>query len=192
MSSFKIVEGNVITMAKEGLFDVTTHGCNCFCSMGAGIAPQMAKAFDCDKYPQEDETKVGYYNKLGQIDFGLHIIDSSSDLEHLKKGSNLYGDSLDWAWQSIHDNEEKLKILFVVNSYSQYYYGRKTLKEGEIPLDYVALRLCLRKINAIFGGKSIGLPYIGCGLAGGNEGIVINIIQEELKNMDVTLVKYTG
>ena len=88
MSSFKIVEGNVITMAKEGLFDVTTHGCNCFCSMGSGIAPQMAKAFDCDKYPLEED-KVGYFNKLGQIEFGVYIVESTSELEHLKTGSNL-------------------------------------------------------------------------------------------------------
>ena len=82
------------------------------------------------------------------------------------------------------------------------------------PLDYEALTLCLRKINHIFKGKHIGLPLIGCGLAGGvwdyhklpktsDEEIEIyeqfyhqekkdvkTIIQEELKDMDVTIVHY--
>jgi len=41
-----------------------------------------------------------------------------------------------------------------------------------------------------FKGKHIGIPYlIGCGLAGGDTGRVLGIIEEELKDMKVTLVK---
>jgi len=192
MGKYKEVKGDLITLALNGEFDVITHGVNCFCNMGAGIAPKLAKAFNCDEYPLERQENTGFYNKLGQIDFGLHLTDSTSELEHLKSGSNLYGDNLEWAWQSIHDNEDKLKILFVVNSYTQYYYGTKNLKIGEIPLDYIALTLCLRKINSIFNGKSIGIPLIGCGLAKGDENIVLQIIKDELKDMDVTLVRYDG
>ena len=82
---------------------------------------------------------------------------------------------------------------------------------GEIrtkPFDYEALILCLRKINHIFKGKHIGLPgSIGAGLAGGiwdkndlplkmlealhrNFKDVKTIIQEELKDMNVTIVHY--
>ena len=33
-----IVKGDLIKSAKEGQFDVIIHGCNCFNTMGAGIA----------------------------------------------------------------------------------------------------------------------------------------------------------
>ena len=61
--------GNLITLAELGHFDVVTHGCNCFCTMGAGIAPQMAKAFGCDKFAMEAPEYRGDINKLGVIDF---------------------------------------------------------------------------------------------------------------------------
>jgi O-acetyl-ADP-ribose deacetylase (regulator of RNase III) len=37
----KYVDGDLIKLALKGEFDVIVHGCNCFCQMGAGIAPQM-------------------------------------------------------------------------------------------------------------------------------------------------------
>lgn len=94
----------------------------------------------------------------------------------------------------------------VVNAYTQYGPGPN--------LDYNALRLCLRKINHIFPNHHIGLPQIGCGIAGGiwdiNEFAMQNyasfrkavalrqdgfkdvktIIIEELKDCNVTVVIY--
>lgn len=46
---YEEIEGDLIALAKQGLFDVIAHGCNCFCTMRAGIAPQMVKAFGVDK-----------------------------------------------------------------------------------------------------------------------------------------------
>ena len=34
----KIIKGNLISLALAGEFEVIIHGCNCFCTMGAGIA----------------------------------------------------------------------------------------------------------------------------------------------------------
>jgi O-acetyl-ADP-ribose deacetylase (regulator of RNase III) len=48
----------------------------------------------------------------------------------------------------------------------------------------------MKKINYKFKGKHIGLPLIGCGLAGGDVTIVKKIIQEELKDCTVTIVNY--
>lgn len=46
-------------------FDIVVHGCNCFCTMGAGIARQLS-----NKYPQvalvDKMTKTGDKNKLGR------------------------------------------------------------------------------------------------------------------------------
>lgn len=150
------VIGDLIELALASEFDVITHGCNCFCTMGAGIAVPMKKAFGCDKFPLEDLTYKGDFNKLGQIDWAI-------------------------IWT---EYIQLTKPLFVVNSYTQYNYG------GVAPFDYEAFTLCMRKINHIFPHKHIGLPKIGAGLAGGNWETIKQIIKQELKDCDVTVVIY--
>jgi O-acetyl-ADP-ribose deacetylase (regulator of RNase III) len=67
MISYSEVPGNLISMALKGNFDVIGHGCNCLSTMGAGIAPQMASTFGCDKFPMELQgPDIG---KLGKIDY---------------------------------------------------------------------------------------------------------------------------
>jgi O-acetyl-ADP-ribose deacetylase (regulator of RNase III) len=68
------VKGDLIELAKAGEFDVIAHGCNCFCNMASGIAPQMARAFGCNLYPLEAMNTRGDMNKLGQIDFGTQLV----------------------------------------------------------------------------------------------------------------------
>jgi O-acetyl-ADP-ribose deacetylase (regulator of RNase III) len=41
----KTVHGDLIRLAQEGAFDLIVHGCNCFCTMGAGIAKSIKAAF---------------------------------------------------------------------------------------------------------------------------------------------------
>lgn len=156
------MKGDLIKLAKEGHFDVITHGCNCFCTMGAGIAPQMAKAFGCDTYEMEAPQYRGDRNKLGTIDFEVHT----------RNNGNTDFD------------------LAVINSYTQYHYGPNHEDGHKKPVDYDAIRLCMRKINNVFRGKTIGLPMIGAGLAGGDWNIISNIIETELTRMDVWIVKY--
>ena len=71
-------------------------------------------------------------------------------------------------------------ILAVVNCYTQFNPG----PDG----NYAALTLCLSKINYIFKGRHIGLPQIGCGIAGLDWNEVKEIIKEELVDCDVTVV----
>lgn len=168
---YKEVEGNLIILALEGRFDVIAHGCNCMCQMGAGIAPQMAASFGCNKYPLEHKDYQGDINKLGQIDYvqGLVLAD---------KRFVRYWQEHMIALQGSHR-------LTVVNAYTQYRWNAK----GK-PLDYEALTLCMRKMNHEFEGSHIGLPQIGAGLAGGNWATIKSIIQTELKDCDVTVVIY--
>lgn len=56
----KTVEGNLIQLAKEGEFDVIIQGCNCFHTMGAGIAAQIANQFP---EAQEVDLSTGYGDK---------------------------------------------------------------------------------------------------------------------------------
>ena len=48
----------------------------------------------------------------------------------------------------------------------------------------------MKSIKGNFSGKKIGLPLIGCGLAGGDWSTVSHIIREELKGEDFTIVRY--
>lgn len=71
----------------------------------------------------------------------------------------------------------------IINAYTQFYYGNDSRK-----LDYEALYSCLEKINKLMkNGDKILFPKIGCGLAGGNWKIVKMMLEEVLKEKDVTI-----
>lgn len=160
------INGDLIALALKGNFDVIAHGCNCMSNMGAGIAVQMNRYFDCSLF--EMETWGPNIHKLGCIDYEVFALDSYTHYPVRYKGS-----------------VEGLPELTVVNAYTQYYPSVRTK-----PLDYEALTLCLRKINHTFKGKRIGLPMIGAGLAGGDWSRIKTIIMSELKDCDVTVVIY--
>lgn len=152
--AYKETHGDLLKLALQGEFDAVAHGCNCFCVMGAGIAPQFARHFGADQFPLEDPKYRGNMNKLGMID-AKHIILPNT------------------------------KPLIVINAYTQYDTRPTYLGQA---LDYEALTLCFRKINQRYRGKKLGLPQIGCGLAGGSWSIVKKLIHAELADVDVTVV----
>lgn len=77
--------------------------------------------------------------------------------------------------------------VIIVNAYGQYDTG---LYQRQ--LDYDALRCCMYNINRDprFQNLQIGLPMIGCGLAGGDWKTVETILDEELVDRYVTVVEY--
>lgn len=173
------VEGNLIELALEGKFDVIAHGCNCWNTMGAGIAPQMAKAFACDNYSLEVRDLAGAVDKLGRICYGSF---------YTKQGEEVYAYRVDKTNGRLESEGWKKNIA--INCYTQYGPGLSHRVEATHPLSYPALILCLQKINFTFKGKHIGLPLIGCGLAGGNWEDVKGLIQKYLTDMKVTIVHY--
>jgi O-acetyl-ADP-ribose deacetylase (regulator of RNase III) len=165
------IKGDLIKLAQRGKFDVIAHGCNCFCQMGAGIAPQMAKAFSCN-----DASK--YHGE-------------STSFPDLRGDMAKLGTIETYAW-FVFDEEGNRRRLDVVNAYTQYKYGRNH-KDGDLnPVDYAAIEMCMKKLNYRFKGKHIGLPKIGAGLAGGDWERIKGIIQKELKDCEVTIVIYDG
>ena len=160
MKRYKEVKGDLIKMALKGEFHVIAHGCNCFCTMGAGIAVPMAHHFGCDKYPMEQLEYRGDINKLGTIEGKPFVV----------------------------ANQHFSGMFAVVNAYTQFGFGRNHENETDAPLDYEALTLCLKKINHKFTGLDVGLPKIGCGLAGGDWKKVKKIIKKELNKCNVTVV----
>lgn len=162
----KTLRGDLLQMSEAGMFDFIAHGCNTQSTMGSGIAPQFAKKYGADTFPLE--IKGADINKLGQIDM---------------KWDEDYGH-------------------YVCNMYTQAFAGRSFGQGQTIPLDYEAIRLCFRKANhylmeiiTTIGFTDVfrvGLPWIGCGLAGGNIHNVMAIASEEFhKDIEVTFVEYS-
>lgn len=59
-------KGDLVKKALRNEFDVIVHGCNCFCTMGAGIAKTIKINFP-QAYQADLLTKKGDQNKLGTI-----------------------------------------------------------------------------------------------------------------------------
>lgn len=63
-SVLKHTKGNLLDLAEAGEFDIVVQGCNCFNTMGGGIAREIR-----ERYPMaalvDNETEKGDYNKLG-------------------------------------------------------------------------------------------------------------------------------
>lgn len=60
----KTISGDLISLAKADHFDVIVHGCNCFCTMGAGIAKAIRAEFP-EAYEADKQTAKGDRDKLG-------------------------------------------------------------------------------------------------------------------------------
>lgn len=143
------VKGNLIDSFLNNELDILVHGCNCFNTMGAGIAREVKeripKAYNIDLTTKKgDISKLGTYSKI-ETENGL-----------------------------------------VINAYTQYYYGRP--KKGiDCLLDYTALRSIFVSLNNLYPNSKVGIPFIGCGLAGGNWDKVKDIINGVTPNLLITL-----
>lgn len=78
----------------------------------------------------------------------------------------------------------------IVNGYTQ-------LNGGSGTFSYAALELVLMKTAAQFAGKRIGLPYIGCGIAGGDQNKIVDMfelfaIKAAKDGTTVTLVEFAA
>ena len=64
MSNLIKVTGDLLVCAEKGQFDFIVHGCNCFNTMGSGIAKSIREHYP-EVYSADFRTKRGDYNKLG-------------------------------------------------------------------------------------------------------------------------------
>ncbi|PIE63101.1 MAG: phosphatase [Desulfobacter postgatei] len=89
----KCVKGDLIQLALEGQFDLIIHGCNCFCTMGAGIAKQIRthfpKAWEADLGTQSgDRSKLGSYSKarVNTPSGSLYVINAYTQYHYSGQG----------------------------------------------------------------------------------------------------------
>jgi len=152
------ISGDLLRDLKN--FDAIVHGCNCFCSMGAGIAAGVAKIFP-EATAIDAQTTSGDKKKLGNITFVQYE-------DHEQHGCGIVIN----AYTQFHPGGQE-----------QGYDEEKSVEIREW-----AIRKSMKKIKETFPGKKISLPLIGAGIAGGNWDRIEKIIREELWGEDVTVV----
>jgi len=159
-TDLKHAKGNLIDMAENGDFDVIVQGCNCFNTMGGGIAREIR-----ERYPHvaevDSKTVRGDYTKLGTW---------TQENVILKNGTVTFD---------------------IINAYTQY-----NMSQGTDVFEYIAFQLILEKLAFVYPGKRFGLPYIGCGLAGGEKETIVDMIDVfagriALEGGTVTLVEFS-
>jgi O-acetyl-ADP-ribose deacetylase (regulator of RNase III) len=73
----------------------------------------------------------------------------------------------------------------IVNGYTQFHW------QGDgVLADYDAIRSVFRQVKQQFGGKRIGYPKIGAGLARGDWSIIADIVEAELAGENHTYVEF--
>jgi len=89
----KTVKGDLIKLALEGKFDIIIHGCNCFCTMGAGIAKaiksEFPEAFKVDQTTEKgDKSKLGSYTQTTTIrnEHSIIVINAYTQFNYRGKG----------------------------------------------------------------------------------------------------------
>ena len=136
--------------------NIIAHGSNCVQTMGSGVARAIR-----EKYPE------------------AYIAD---------KKDSIYGDrsklgTYTYAPVCLADPLIPNKLWFVLNLYTQYNFGTEVRQ-----LDYEALANCLEALKtfcAKYPNAKVGLPRIGCGLAGGDWSVVKAFIEATFPNKDI-------
>lgn len=162
------IKGDLIKMALLGHFTHTTHGANCFCTMGSGIAPLFAKAFGADKFPYEGDEYRGTMWKLGKTDGQLITLPKAKLDDKGSVQSEL--------WEGTFN-------LSVINSYTQFQPGPNA--------EYLAIKSCLTSIRNSMGASAhLGIPLIGCGIGGLEYEIFMDIVESVFRDWHNVTVVY--
>ncbi len=85
-------KGNLLDLAEAGDFDIIIQGCNCFNTMGGGIAREIR-----ERYPMaalvDSETEKGDYNKLGNYNTaftGKFLIVNAYTQYNMSRGTDVF------------------------------------------------------------------------------------------------------
>lgn len=128
---------DLIHLFKQKEIDILVHGCNCFQTMGAGIARIISKEYPETLQADKKQSIYADKSKLGKFTFCTI------------------------------DNQ------MIVNAYTQYHYGF-----GKDHFCYEKFPSLLDELFTKFHDKRIGMPLIGCGLAGGDMSVILEEIQK--------------
>lgn len=111
----KTIKGDLIQFALAEKFDVIIHGCNCFCTMGAGIAKLIKQKFPT-AYQADLETVKGDRNKLGTItwakaeDIELYIINGYTQFNWRGQGQKADYEAIRSVFRTVKEEYSGLRI----------------------------------------------------------------------------------
>ncbi|MEM9775968.1 MAG: macro domain-containing protein [Chloroflexota bacterium] len=102
------IKGDLIKLALIGDFDVIIHGCNCLCTMGAGIAKAIKSEFP-EAYKADRATEKGDKSKLGTytsatVERGGHkitIVNAYTQYNYRGRGRKADYDAMKSVFQAI-------------------------------------------------------------------------------------------
>lgn len=145
------VKGDAIQAYKNKEVDVLIHCANCFNTMGSGFAKALKEEYP-QVYEADCKTKKGDVLKLGTFS----------------------------VWEE-HSEYSKEGFRAIYNLYGQYNYGK-----GGAGHRYVEYAAIINGIDKIFHSLpyytiKVGMPKIGCGLAGGDWSLIEKIIKNALE-----------
>jgi O-acetyl-ADP-ribose deacetylase (regulator of RNase III) len=131
-SMLKHTKGNLLDLAEAGEFDIVVQGCNCFNTMGGGIAREIR-----ERYPEvaqvDAKTKKGDYNKLGTW------------TEHMAIGRHAQPQS----------------YYTIINAYTQYNMSQGTDVFEYTAFELILQKLCHAYGNKRIGLPYIGMGLAG-------------------------------
>ena len=163
--NIQYIHKNLIKAFLDNEVDVIIHGCNCFNTMGAGIALEIKNTFP-EAYEADLKTIKGDKNKLGSYSFS--VINRNKYYPGI-----IYNAYTQYNYRDI----DKSKTLFDYDAFSNVLEKIKT--------DLIFNQTFHNKIQPI-----IGMPKIGAGLAKGNWDIIENIIDKTFFSTTENLLYY--
>lgn len=152
-------EGDIVAEASIGYFDVLAHSVPC----------------------SRDPNPGWLYKRIAAaFNTNIFILEGPMNDANYQKLARI-------EWKSMQCPIMVQSSIEVVNMYT--HYSNRADSAYGIPLDYDALRICLRKLNDEFEGKKVAIPgMIGCDIAGGDEEIVRRIIDEECYKLELYII----
>lgn len=115
----KRIKGDLIELALAGEFDLIVHGCNCMCTMGAGIAKTIKSTFPA-AYTADKETIKGDESKLGDISIAtvalptgnLIIVNAYTQFDYKGRGLKANYNAIRQAFRKVKERYTGLRIGF--------------------------------------------------------------------------------
>lgn len=166
--------GDLITLAKSGEYDVVLHGCNCFNTMGKGVAKQIAS-----EWPEvaviDRATRRGDRGKLG-----TYTLCWVNRPEYRFMLFNLYTQYYYGSANEHHfDHHALWDALVKVETYLRYLPNPPWMS----PPDRLARPVLDNRLRVL-------LPMIGAGYGGGDWEKTSRTIQQILGRYSLTCVRY--
>ena len=152
-------QGNLVDAYINGHVNHIAHCCNCFNTMGGGIAKEIAQRLP-EAQKVDSATVSGDSNKLGKLTFAMASIARPTDC--------------------------------VFNLYGQFGYGteKRQVRYNDLKSALQIARLIIQSLGTEDRTPVLGLPKLGCGLAGGDWEVVERIIKTAFLGSNIKVVIY--